>query len=158
MWRNGSSGSAPVPEPNAVAGTGSTVPPLKVGTGTAGDTGTGTRTQRPSFGSPAVQPRIFDVKLAAAYLGVSAWSVKDWVYAGLIPTVEFPAYRPREGERPRTKLRRIFIDREDLDRFIESRKSGGTAVLQSAARPVEADSSQGKRRAVPTLCPQHEVA
>jgi hypothetical protein len=59
---------------------------------------------------------------AAAYLGVSFWSVRDWCLAGYLPTVELPALRPREGERPKDTLRRKLIDRADLDAFIEHQR------------------------------------
>ena len=43
-------------------------------------------------------------------------------HLGLIPVVDMPPLRPRDGERPRKTLRRILVDRLDLDAFIESRK------------------------------------
>jgi len=69
-----------------------------------------------------IAPRLFDLHQAAVYVGCSYWTVRDWVLAGLIPVVGLPALRPREGERPRKTLRRVLIDRADLDAFIESRK------------------------------------
>ena len=59
---------------------------------------------------------------AAIYLGCWYWTVRDYVLAGVIPVVELPGLRPREGERPRKTLRRVLVDRADLDTFIESRK------------------------------------
>jgi len=44
------------------------------------------------------------------------------VLQGLIPTVELPALRPREGGRRRHALRRVVVDIRDLDAFVESRK------------------------------------
>jgi hypothetical protein len=67
-------------------------------------------------------PRLLDLHQAAVDLGCSFWTVRDWVLAGLIPLIELPALRPRDGERPRKTLRRVLIDRADLDAFIESRK------------------------------------
>ena len=63
-----------------------------------------------------------DLRAAAVYLGCSYWTVRDWVLAGLIPVVQLPALRPREGDLPRQTLRRVLVDRADLDTFIESRK------------------------------------
>lgn len=64
--------------------------------------------------------RLFDVKAAGEYLGVSAWTVRDWIAAGRIPTVELPSIPAREGDRPRSSFRRILIDRADLDAFIDN--------------------------------------
>jgi hypothetical protein len=72
-----------------------------------------------------VTPRLLDLRQAAVYLGCSYWTVRDWVLAGLIPVVELPALRPREGERPRKTLRRVLVDRADLNAFIDSRKVRG---------------------------------
>jgi hypothetical protein len=74
--------------------------------------------------SAVVAPRLLDLRQAALYLGCSYWTVRDYVLAGLIPMVELPALRPREGEPPRKALRRVLIDRTDLDAFIDSRKVG----------------------------------
>jgi hypothetical protein len=69
-----------------------------------------------------INPRLLDLHQAASYLGCSYWTVRDWVLARLIPIVALPGLRPREGELPRGALRRVLIDRADLDAFIESRK------------------------------------
>jgi hypothetical protein len=66
--------------------------------------------------------RLLTLKQAAVYLGVSYWSVRDYIAAGLIPKVSMPALRAREGARQKASLRRVLIDREDLDRLIEARK------------------------------------
>jgi hypothetical protein len=74
-------------------------------------------------GSPvAVLPRLLNLHQMAGYLGCSYWSARDWVLQGLVPTVELPPLRPREGERARRTLRRVLVDRCDLDRFIDARK------------------------------------
>lgn len=41
---------------------------------------------------------------------------------GLIPAVDMPPLRPRPGERGRRTLRRVLIDRADLEAFVQSRK------------------------------------
>jgi hypothetical protein len=66
--------------------------------------------------------RLLSLEEGAEYLGVSFWTLRDWVLAGHVPTVQLPGLRPREGARARPTLRRVLVDREDLDRFIESRK------------------------------------
>src|SRR5262245_12272689 len=57
-------------------------------------------------------PRLFGVREAAHYLGVSAWSVREWVAAGTIPKVDAPC-------------RRTLIDRQDLDALIDRWKERG---------------------------------
>jgi hypothetical protein len=77
----------------------------------------------------AIRPRLLNMRQAAAYLGCSFWTARDYVLQGLIPVVELPPLRPREGDRRRQTLRRVLIDRSDLDIFIESRKRrGGPSV------------------------------
>lgn len=70
----------------------------------------------------SIAPRLLNMREAAEYLGCSFWTVRDYILQSLIPVVELPPLRPREGERPRKKLRRILVDRADLDDFIEVRK------------------------------------
>lgn len=69
-----------------------------------------------------IRPRLLNMRQAAAYLGCSFWTARDYILQGLIPVVELPPLRPREGDRPRKTLRRILVDRADLDAFIEARK------------------------------------
>ena len=73
-----------------------------------------------------VAPRLLNLEQAAQYLGISYWCARDYVVSGLLPTVTLPPLRPREGERPRRSLRRVLVDRADLDRFVESRKTTAT--------------------------------
>lgn len=69
------------------------------------------------------EKRLVNLNEAAAYLGLSFWTIRDYVLAGLIPMIQLPALRPREGEKPRQALRRVLIDRRDLDAFVDSRKA-----------------------------------
>ena len=69
-----------------------------------------------------VRPRLLNMRQAAAYLGCSFWTARDYILQGLIPVVDLPPLRPREGDRQRKTLRRVLVDRADLDAFIESRK------------------------------------
>ncbi len=69
-----------------------------------------------------VTPRLLNMRQAAEYLGCSFWTARDYILQGLIPVVDLPPLRPREGDRQRKTLRRVLVDRADLDVFIESRK------------------------------------
>ena len=69
-----------------------------------------------------ITPRLLSMRQAAAYLGCSFWTARDYVLQGLIPVVDMPPLRAREGDRQRKTLRRVLIDRADLAAFIDSRK------------------------------------
>ena len=69
-----------------------------------------------------VKPRLLNMRQAAEYLGCSFWTARDYILQGLIPVVDMPPLRAREGDRQRKVLRRVLVDRADLDAFIESRK------------------------------------
>jgi hypothetical protein len=71
-------------------------------------------------------PRLLNLHQAATYIGVSYWTMRDWLIAGYLPVVELPPMQPRAGQRPRRALRRTLIDRGDLDAFISSRKRTAT--------------------------------
>lgn len=91
---------------------------------------------------PEPQPgrRLLDLKNAAGYLGVSEWTVRDWVAVGVLPSVRLPVVRLNKGRRKTGKsnvyelatptdsrlrgktVRKILIDVRDLDAFIESHK------------------------------------
>ena len=62
--------------------------------------------------------RLLDVAGAARYLSVSVWCVKDLLRAGRLPRVRLPL----AGDRG---VRRLLVDRADLDRLIESSKEAG---------------------------------
>jgi len=57
---------------------------------------------------PLDAPRLLDVEAAAAYLGVSAWTVRDLVERGSLSRVALPG------------VRRLLFDRCDLDRLIDT--------------------------------------
>jgi len=70
-------------------------------------------------------PRLLDVHQAAAYLNVSFWTLREFLNAGSIPTVRLP--RPHTARmrkrRPLTDtVRRLLIDRRDLDALVEQWK------------------------------------
>lgn len=73
------------------------------------------------------RPRLLNMRQAADYLGCSFWTARDYSLQGLIPVVHMPPLRAREGDRQRKTLRRVLVDRDDLDAFIESRKRRGGA-------------------------------
>jgi hypothetical protein len=68
-------------------------------------------------GLAPVTPRLLGVREAAHYLGVSAWSVREWVAAGIVPAVKvmLPTTSKRKGE----TCRRVLVDIKDLDTLIE---------------------------------------
>jgi hypothetical protein len=78
----------------------------------------------------AIRPRLLNMRQAAAYLGCSFWTARDYVLQGLIPAVDMPPLRPRPGDRQRKTLRRVLVDRADLDAFIESRKRRDSGVIR----------------------------
>ena len=50
--------------------------------------------------------RLLDLKAAEVYSGISAWTLRDLIASGDLPAVRPP------------RLRRVWIDRADLDRAI----------------------------------------
>ena len=64
------------------------------------------------------EPRLLDLRQAGAYTGTSAWTIRAAVEAGYIPRVELPNPYTRDGR----SLRRILIDRQDLDAWIDRHK------------------------------------
>ena len=74
-----------------------------------------TLTERPSQKTQGsgqlARKRLYTLKEGAAYLGRSEWGMRELIWAGAIPIV-----KPREA-------RKIFLDINDLDRFVEANKS-----------------------------------
>ena len=68
--------------------------------------------------------RLLTVRDAARYLKVSASRFRNLVPVGTIPRVRVPIAGNSKD------MRRILIDREDLDRLIESWKRGEGGVLK----------------------------
>jgi hypothetical protein len=62
-----------------------------------------------------LQPRLLDLAGAAAYLGVSQWTVRDLEAAGAITRVRLP----RGGDR---EVRKLLYDRVQLDTFVDHAK------------------------------------
>lgn len=69
-----------------------------------------------------ISPRLLNMRQAAEYLGCSFWTARDYILQGLIAVVDLPPLRQRKGARARKTLRRVLVDRTDLDAFIEARK------------------------------------
>lgn len=63
-------------------------------------------------------PRLLDLKAAGAYLGISYWTARTLVDTGALPTVKLPMCPRSDGR----VLRRILIDRKDLDALVEANK------------------------------------
>lgn len=55
-------------------------------------------------------PRLLSLKDAAKWLGLTTWSMRERIWAGQIPVVQFPGGRKQ------------FIDTEDLENFIQKNK------------------------------------
>ena len=64
-----------------------------------------------------ITPRLLDLSAAAAYLGLSVWTVRDLEGTGTLARVRIPM--PNNGE-----LRKLLFDRTDLDELIERWKDG----------------------------------
>jgi predicted site-specific integrase-resolvase len=79
-------------------------------------------------------PRLLTLKQGAAYVGVSYWTLRDLVLNGTLPAVRAPSGRINSGRNhgqkqqtrvlvpstdPRVRsLRKVLVDRVDLDRLI----------------------------------------
>ena len=64
-------------------------------------------------GSARTAGRLLDLKAAEVYSGISAWTLRDLIASGDLPAVRPP------------RLRRVWIDRADLDRAIADWKERG---------------------------------
>jgi len=67
-------------------------------------------------------PRVLNLRAGAAYLGISYWSLRDLVLAGHVPAVRLPCPRARDGR----MMRRLLVDRRDLDALIERSRERNT--------------------------------
>jgi excisionase family DNA binding protein len=68
----------------------------------------------PKSTQPATTARLLDVDQAAAYLGVSVWTVRSLIADKHLGTVKMPSVKHR-GE----TTRRVLLDVHELDRCIE---------------------------------------
>ena len=53
-----------------------------------------------------LSPRLLPLKAAAEHLGLTVWALRERIWAGQIPVVQFPGGRKQ------------YIDIVDIDRFI----------------------------------------
>ena len=60
--------------------------------------------------SPMPSPRLLPLKQAAEWLGLTVWAMRERIWAGDIPVVQFPGGR------------KMFIDTQDLETFISDNK------------------------------------
>jgi predicted site-specific integrase-resolvase len=65
-----------------------------------------------------ISPLCVDVREAARMLGVSAWTVREYVATGALPTVKMPSTKGAES-----RSRRVLIAVEDLKTFIGRHRS-----------------------------------
>ena len=63
----------------------------------------------------AIVPCLMSLEQAALYIGLSPWTVRDLIANGTLARVKVPLMNGKE-------LRRLLIDKEDLDRVIEGWK------------------------------------
>ncbi len=61
-------------------------------------------------GSEPIRKRLYSIKEAAVYMGISAWSLRRLIWNGLLPAVR------RRG------WKRILVDVVDMDHYIEENK------------------------------------
>ncbi len=64
------------------------------------------------------EQRLMGANEAAKYLGLSYWTLRESIWSGAIPLIQLPN---KNGGR----LRRILVDKGDLDRLIERSKETG---------------------------------
>ena len=62
-----------------------------------------------------ILPRLLDLKAAAAYLGVSPWTIRDLEANGTLRRVNVPLGMGKD-------LRKLLFDREGLDQLVDSWK------------------------------------
>jgi predicted site-specific integrase-resolvase len=55
-------------------------------------------------------PRLLPLKDAASWLGLSVWAMRERIWRGQIPVVQFPGGR------------KMYVDRLDLESFVERNK------------------------------------
>ena len=68
----------------------------------------------PSVQQSSVLPRLLGVQASAAYLSLSPWTIRDLIAAGSLHPVRLVV-----GDRP---VRRLLLDRQELDRLVESHR------------------------------------
>jgi hypothetical protein len=72
-------------------------------------------------------PRLMSLKAAGKYIGISSWLLRDYVLSGILRPVRLPGSRLRKSGRvisdsKSRSMRKIMLDRADLDALIEESK------------------------------------
>jgi hypothetical protein len=83
--------------------------------------GSAKRAQDQPSGVPG-WPRLLSIEQAGAYLNVSHWTLREFINAGDVPTVRLPRPQtPRQRKRAHANdtVRRLLIDRLDLDELVQ---------------------------------------
>ena len=76
--------------------------------------------------------RLLDLADAAAYLGITPWTLREWLHAGLVPIVRITLPHAGRG-RP---FRKVLVDIAGLDQLItRSKTQAGTDDLAICAPP-----------------------
>jgi len=60
--------------------------------------------------SNSIRPRLLSLKDAASWLGLTVWAMRERIWAGQIPVVQFPGGRKQ------------YIDIQDLESFVQNNK------------------------------------
>lgn len=55
-------------------------------------------------------PRLLPLKKAADYIGLTVWAMRERIWAGDIPVVQFPGGR------------KMYVDMQDIEEFIQKNK------------------------------------
>src|SRR5438105_7846902 len=69
-------------------------------------------------GIAPIEPRVLNGAQSAAYIGVSYRMLMFYVNTGKIPRLVFPA---QDGDDD-SEIRKVLVDRRDLDAFIEAKR------------------------------------
>jgi hypothetical protein len=89
------------------------------------------RTADRQSAAPAGWPRLMPVLIAAQYVGLSPWVLEQYIADGTLAVIRPPRPRTAKAMRPRRSkgrkpsapigehLRRVLIDREDLERLAD---------------------------------------
>jgi hypothetical protein len=71
--------------------------------------------ERTPVDRPDTEPRLLDLRAGAKYIGISYWSLRELVLSGHVPAIRLPCPQGRSGR----IMRRVLVDRRDLDDLIE---------------------------------------
>lgn len=86
-----------------------------------------------SQGAIGLVPRLLHRAEIGTYLGISTDTADELIAAGIIPTVKVPRASGGSGR----TMRRVLVDRLDLDRLIDEWKSADRNSDEPGAVPVQ---------------------